>query len=591
MTELSSASPAPRHTVIVGGVAGGMSTATRLRRRDEHAQITVIERSGHVSFANCGLPYYLGGVIDNRKDLLLQTPESLYERFRLDVLTSTEVTAIDRGARELVVRDRRTGDERRMGYDALVLSPGAEPVVLPIPGIERALSLRTVEDTDRIYDAVAGCAEGSSAVIAGGGFIGVEVAENLSRRGLRVNLVEYGPQIMGPLDPEMAAIVEKRLVDHGVTVHTAIGLAAVGDRDVTLTDGSTLPADLVIAAAGVRPATGFAAAAGLETLANGALVVDRSWRTTDPLIFAVGDAVAAPDFLTGDPVVVPLAQTANRDGRLVADVISGDDVAMPDTFGTSVLGIFGLQVASTGWTEKRLIAADIPHQVIATHPVNHAGYYPGATGLSAKLLVGTGEFHGKDLRDRILGAQIVGEAGADKRIDIIATAMQSGRRASELRELELAYAPQFSSAKDPVNMLGYVADNLRTERTELVTWDEVGAVVEGNLSASDPRGLAHAVLVDVRTTSEFAAGSIPGAKNIPLDGLRDHLDQVRDLTGMGEGQRPLVVFCQVGQRGHVAESILRAAGFPAVYNLTGGYRTWTDGQRTHGSLGGVAASR
>ncbi|WP_297008011.1 FAD-dependent oxidoreductase [uncultured Corynebacterium sp.] len=558
------------HTVIVGGVAGGMSTATRLRRRDEHARITVIEKSGHVSFANCGLPYYIGGVIGDRADLLLQTPASLHERFRLDVHVNTEVTAIDRVAHTLDVTDLATGRRRQVSYDRLVLSPGASPVVLPVPGIERALSLRTVEDTDRIHDAVADLAPGAHVVVAGGGFIGIEVAENLAHRGLEVTVVEYGPQIMGPLDPEIAAVVERRLVGHGVRVLTGTGVTAVGEEAVTLSDGTTLPAALVIAAAGVRPATGFAADAGLETLADGALVVDRTWRTTDPDIFAVGDATATPDFLTGDPVVVPLAQTANRDGRLVADIIVGDDITLPATYGTSVMGVFGLQVASTGWTEKRLVAAGVPHQAIATHPADHAGYYPGASTLSMKLLVGTGGFRGSDLRDRILGAQVVGEHGADKRIDVIATAMQSGRRASELLDLELAYAPQFGSAKDPVNMVGYVADNLRTGRTDLVTWSRIGE-------------LPDAALLDVRSAGEFAGGSLPGAVNIPLDELRDRLEEVRALCAGGHGGhggdvRPLVVFCQVGQRGHVAESLLRGEGFVEVRNLTGGYRTWCDGQ-------------
>ncbi|WP_291474704.1 FAD-dependent oxidoreductase [Corynebacterium sp.] len=556
------------HTVIVGGVAGGMSTATRLRRRDEHARITVLEKSGHVSFANCGLPYYIGGVIEGREKLLLQTPASLHERFRLDVHVNTEVTAIDREAHALDVTDLTTGASRRIRYDRLVLSPGASPVELPVPGIGRALSLRTVEDTDRIHDAVAGLAPGVPGVIVGGGFIGIEVAENLAHRGLKVTVVEYGPQIMGPLDPEIAAVVEQRLVDRGVRVLTGTGVTAVGEDSVTLSDGTDLPADLVITAAGVRPATGFAADAGLEVLADGALVVDRTWRTSDPDIFAVGDATATPDFLTGDPVVVPLAQTANRDGRLVADIIAGDEVTLPATYGTSVMGVFGLQVASTGWSEKRLIAAGVPHQAIATHPADHAGYYPGAATLSMKLLVGTGDFRGEDLRDRILGAQVVGGHGVDKRIDIIATAMQSGRRASELLDLELAYAPQFGSAKDPVNMLGYVADNLRTGRTDLVTWSSIGDIPD-------------AVLLDVRSPAEFAGGSLPGAVNVPLDDLRDRLAEVRDLCAGTSGagtQRPLVVFCQVGQRGHVAESLLRGEGFGPVYNLTGGYRTWCDGQ-------------
>ncbi|WP_066588084.1 FAD-dependent oxidoreductase [Corynebacterium provencense] len=586
----------PHHTVIVGGVAGGMSAATRLRRRDEHARITVIEKSGHVSFANCGLPYYIGGVIRGREQLLLQTPESLHRRFNLDVLVNTEVTALHADAHEVEVVDLTTGRRRTVRYDSLLLAPGAAPFVPEIPGIGRALVLRTVEDTDRIHAEVSSLPHGAPVVVAGGGFIGIEVAENLVHRGLEVTVVEHGNQIMGPLDPEMASIVEQHLRDHGVRVLTSAGVTAVGADDVTLEDGTSLPAAAVIMAAGVRPATAFAVEAGLETLPGGALVVDRHWCTSAPDVYAVGDAVAAPDFLTGDPVVVPLAQTANRDGRYVADIIAdqtagAEDVAgsagapgagrsrsreMPDTFGTSVMGVFGLQVASTGWSQKKLVAAGVPHRVIATHPSDHAGYYPGSQTLSVKMTVGSGAFRGEDLTDRILGAQIVGGAGADKRIDVIATAMQSGRSAPDLADLELAYAPQFGSAKDPVNMLGYVADNLRTGRTELVTWEDVDKIVTGTA----PEDLTDAVLVDVRTPGEFASGSVPSAVNIPLDELRGRLDELRELSEGTQGPRPTVVFCQVGQRGHVAESLLRGEGFTRVYNLTGGYRTWSDGQRS-----------
>ncbi|MBM6545012.1 FAD-dependent oxidoreductase [Janibacter sp. YIM B02568] len=537
-------------TVIIGGVAGGMSAATRLRRLDEQAEIVVLERSGHVSFANCGLPYHVGGVIEQRDSLLLQTPESLAARFRLDVRVGTEVTAIERDRQVVEVRDTRTGETSELAYDRLVLAPGARPVRPPIPGIERALSLRDVEDTDAMVAATAGA---QTAVVIGGGFIGIEMAENLHRRGLRVVVVEAADQVMAPLDPEMAAPVHAVLREAGVDLRLGEQVTAIGAKGVTLASGEELPADLVVAAIGVRPDSTLAEAAGLEVGERGGIVVDEHHRTSDPFVYAVGDAVEKRDALDGSEVLVPLANTANLQGRRVADHIAGLPGRGRPVLGTAIVGVLGLQVATTGWNEKRLRAAGRAYRAIHTHPASHAGYYPGADQLAIKLLVDPES-------DAILGAQAVGRSGADKRIDVIATAMTGGLTASALADLELAYAPQFGSAKDPVNMLGHIADNLRAGTTRSVQWHEVAGLQDEGVS-----------LVDVRTPGEFAQGSLPGAVNLPLDEIRERADE------LPEG--PLVVTCAVGQRGHAATRLLTQLGRD-VRNLDGGHRTWLAGQAT-----------
>ena len=537
--------------VIVGGVAGGMSAATRLRRLNEDAQIVVFERGAHVSFANCGLPYYAGGVIGEREALLLQTPESLAARFELDVRVRTEVTSIDPDARTVTVRDLVTGVEAVETYDELVLSPGASPIVPDLPGVDRALVLRDVEDVDRLVAALDSTAR--SAVIVGAGFIGIELAENLRRRDLDVTVVELADQVLAPLDPEMAAPVADELRSNGVRIELGTQVTSIGADDVTLADGRVLPADVVVMAIGVRPESALAVAAGIETGPRGGIAVDEKMRTSAEHVYAVGDAVEKLDAISGQPGLVPLANPANRQGRLVADVISGLPVRPRPVVGTAIVGVFSLMAAAVGWNEKRLHAAGRPYRAIHTHPQSHAGYYPGAQGMSLKLLVDPDT-------DAILGAQGVGGDGVDKRIDVIATAMVGGIAASELADLELAYAPQFGSAKDPVNMLGYIADNLRVGTAATIQWHELDA--------------AGAVLVDVRTPSEFAAGSIPGAVNIELDALRS---RAAELPG-GE----IVVTCQVGQRGHTAARILRQLGRD-VRNLDGGYRTWLAG-RAHVDL-------
>jgi NADPH-dependent 2,4-dienoyl-CoA reductase/sulfur reductase-like enzyme/rhodanese-related sulfurtransferase len=532
-------------TVIVGGVAGGMSAATRLRRLDESAEIVVLERSGHVSFANCGLPYYVGGVITDRNSLLLQTPASLKARFGLDVRVNSEVVGIDRAAKTVTVTNLVDASSYTESYDTLILAPGAAPFVPPIPGAERALTLRNIADVDAMAAAV-GDGRPRTAVIMGGGFIGVELAENLVHKGFEVTIVELADQLLAPLDVEMAALVEKKLIANGVRVVTGASVSAIDESSVTLSDGSTLATGLVIAAIGVRPETSLAQAAGLELGERGGILVDEQQRTSDPSIFAVGDAVVKRDVITGAQALVPLAGPANRHGRLVADVIAGRPAAAKPVLGTAVVGVFGLIAAATGWTEKRARAAGRAIRVIHTHPANHAGYYPGAESMSLKLVVDAET-------DAILGAQGIGGSGVDKRIDVIATAIRGGITASELVDLELSYAPQFSSAKDPVNMLGYIAENLRDGLTETVQWHELEAERTGGVQ-----------LIDVRTPGEFAAGGIPGAINIPVDELRDRLDEVAD---------DLIVHCQVGLRGYLAARTLAQTG-RRVRNLDGGYRTW-----------------
>lgn len=533
--------------VIIGGVAGGMSAATRARRLLPEAEIVVVERSGHVSFANCGLPYYVGGVIEQRSSLLLQTPQSLAARFGLDVRVGHEVVGVDASERTVEVRELASGASTTMAYDALVLSPGATPVRPPIPGIERALTLRDIEDTDALAAAIAGAGR---AVVIGGGFIGVELAENLRHAGLSVDLVEATEQVLAPLDPEMASPVHARMREHGVGLHLRSQVVAIDAEGVELHDGRRLDADLMVAAIGVRPDTRLAALAGLMVGERGGIVVDEHGRTSDPHIYAVGDAVEKTDAHDGSAVLVPLANTANLQGRRVADVIAGRPGAMRPVQGTAIVGVFGLQVATTGWNEKRLRASGRPYRAIHTHPLDHAGYFPGAATMSLKLLVDPES-------DAILGAQGVGSAGVDKRLDVIATAMRGGLRARELADLELSYAPQFGSAKDAVNMLGYVDENLADEVTHSIQWHELPAALAGG-----------ATLIDVRSASEHAAGAIPGAVLLPVDELRSRLG---DVTS-----NDVIVHCAVGVRGHVAAMMLAAPG-RRVRNLDGGYKTWAAG--------------
>lgn len=539
--------------VVIGGVAGGMSTATRLRRLDADASIVVLERSGHVSYANCGLPYYAGGVIEDRDALLLQTPERLHDRFRLDVRVRSEALAIDPVARTVRVRRTDTGTEYVEPYDTLVLSTGAAPFVPDLPGVERALTLRTVEDVDRIAAAVDGAA---TAVIVGGGFIGVELAENLQHRGLAITLVELADQVLPPFDPELASLITDELEQHGIDVRLGTALAAVGAHHVELTDGSVVPADLVVLAIGVRPDTRLAAAAGLEIGPRGGIVVDDGLRTSDPHILAVGDATEKVDALSGDQTLVPLANLANRQGRRAADSIAGRAGRFGPAQGTAIVQVLSLVAATTGANEKRLRASGRRFRAIHTHPGSHAGYYPGTQTMALKLLV--------DLdTDRILGAQAVGHDGVDKRIDVLATAIAAGMTASDLADLELAYAPPFGSAKDPINMLGYIAENLRDGLVSTVQWYDI-----------TPARKDAFLVVDVRSADERARGAVPGAVHIPVDELRERRSELG-----GPGDHHIVVYCEVGQRAHVAATLLGGLGY-TVSSIDGGWQTWQAGHRS-----------
>jgi NADPH-dependent 2,4-dienoyl-CoA reductase/sulfur reductase-like enzyme/rhodanese-related sulfurtransferase len=545
-------------TVIVGAVAGGMSAAARLRRLLPDEDIVVFDRGEYASYANCGLPYHIGGVIAERDDLFVQTPQSLRARLNLDVRLRSDVLAIDRDRRIVRVRDLDRDVTYDQPYDRLVLSPGAAPFVPPLPGIERAMPLRTVTDADRLQ-AVLAQRRPRTAVVVGGGFIGVEAAENLRRRGLAVALVELDRQVLAPLDPELAEAVHDRLRNNGVTLYLGTGLGKVLPDAIELADGRTVDADLVLLAIGVRPEVDLARDAGLTIGPRGGIAVNDRLRTNDPDIYAVGDAVEKTDAIGAGPALIPLANTANRQGRLAADAIAGLPTALGGRLGTAIVEVFGLTVAVTGWNEKRLRAAGRAYRSVHTHPASHAGYYPGAEPMTLKLL-----FDPDD--GTILGAQAVGGAGVDKRIDVIATAIRGGLRADELADLELAYAPQYGSAKDPVNVLGYIADNVLAGTERTAQWHEVDEMVSAGLT-----------LVDVRTPAEYADGHISGAVNVPLDGLREHLAELPD----GD----LLVYCRTGQRSHTAASLLRGQR-SAVVNLDGGYLTWLAGTRaedaTHG---------
>ena len=533
--------------LVIGGVAGGMSAATRLRRLDADVEIVVLEKSGHVSYANCGLPYYVGGVIEEEEDLLLQTPASLHARFRLDVRILSEVTSISRSEKKVFIENLLTGEEYELSYDKLILSPGASPVVPPIPGVERALTLRTVEDVERIVNRVD--QKPATAVVIGGGFIGVEIAENLVHRGIKTSVIEATDQVLAPLDPEMASLVAKEMIAHGVDLLLGVSANFIGPHSVSLSDDSEIPAELVILAIGVRPEIGLAKAAGIEIGSRNGIHVDDFNRTSDPDIYAVGDAAEKIDSLDGSATLVPLANIANRHGRIVADHINGRVVRPVTTIGTAIVKVFDLMIATTGWNEKRLLAAKRTHLIVHSHPNSHAGYYPDAKQMTLKLIF-------EPMTGEILGAQGVGIEGVDKRIDVIATAMRGSITAPELADLELAYAPPFGSAKDPVNMLGYMAENLISGLIETSQWNKIDDLVE--------RGY---VLLDVRSLGEYQRGSIPGAINIPVDEIRERIHEIQGKN--------LLVHCQVGQRGHTASLLLKEMGFNAV-NLDGGYLTWSN---------------
>ena len=536
-----------KRIVVIGGVAGGMSAATRLRRLDAEAEIIVLEKSGYVSYANCGLPYYVGGVIEEENDLLLQTPASLHARFRLDVRVLTEALSIDPAKKEVQVQSLESGNKYSLAYDKLVLSPGASPIVPPIPGVERALTLRTVEDVERIVAQV--MAKPQSAVVIGGGFIGVEIAENLIHKDITTSVIEASDQVLAPLDPEMATLVAKEMRLQKVDLRLGVSVTAINPRTVTLSDGTDLPAELVILAIGVRPDISLAKNAGLETGTRNGIKVDEFNRTSNKDIYAIGDVAEKTDALDGEATLVPLANIANRHGRVVADHINGRAVRPVKTIGTAIVKVFDLMIATTGWNEKRLKVSGRSYTSIHSHPNSHAGYYPDAKQMTLKLIFDptTGE---------ILGAQGVGIEGVDKRIDVIATAIRGDITAPELADLELAYAPPFGSAKDPVNMLGYMAENVISGLIETAQWNQI----------EEFRSKGYE-LIDVRTEAEFDRGTIPGAINMPVDSIRERKSEITNKN--------LLITCQVGQRGHTASLLLKELGFNAV-NLDGGYLLWSN---------------
>ena len=534
-----------KRVVIIGGVAGGMSAAARLRRLNAEVEIVILEKSGHVSYANCGLPYFIGGVIQNEESLLLQTPESLYKRFRLDVRVHSEVESIDRTKKTVTVKSSDSTYE--LSYDKLILSPGASPIRPNLPGVERAMTLRNIEDVEAISERVG--RNPKSAVIIGGGFIGVELAENLWHRGIPTAIVEATSQVLAPLDPEMATFVEAEIVKHGVSLYLGNSVTHINPESVTLANGEQIPAEIVIVAIGVRPDTSLAVVAQLAIGVRGGIAVNGFNQTSDPDIYAIGDVAEKKDALYGDATLIPLANIANRHGRTVADHIAGKKVRPVDSQGTAIVKVFDLTIATSGWNEKRLVAAGRAFLAIHNHPASHAGYYPGAEGMSLKLLV-------DPVSQAILGVQGVGREGVDKRIDVIATAMRGGITAPELADLELAYAPPFSSAKDPVNMLGYIAENVLSGLTPTAQWYEV----EENVAAGYS-------ILDVRTAGEVDRGTLPGAINIPIDEIRERKAE------LPAGK--LLVTCQVGQRGHAATRLLRELGYEAI-NLDGGYMTWSN---------------
>ncbi|HBL83363.1 MAG: pyridine nucleotide-disulfide oxidoreductase [Clostridiales bacterium GWF2_38_85] len=549
--------------VIVGGVAGGATAAARLRRLNEDANIIMFERDEYISFANCGLPYYIGGVIKERDSLLVQTVEGMTKRFNLDIRNLTEVVAVDRNKKTVTVYDKQKQHTYEESFDVLILSPGAKPIKPPINGIqdaERVLVLRNIPDTDKIKAVVAENKPGT-AVVIGGGFIGIEMAENLCDLGIKVTLVEKLPQVLRPIDFEMAQFVHQELNTHGVDLILGDGISEFKDngRTVVLESGKTVANDLVILAIGVVPENTLAKSAALALGPRGHIKTNDKLQTLDAEtggvvedIYAIGDAIEVVDRIDGSPTAIPLAWPANRQGRLVADHISGRPISYGGSLGTAVAKVFDLTIASTGNNESQLKAKKIPYLAIHAHRANHASYYPGATNIALKLL-----FSPED--GRILGAQAVGRDGTEKRIDVISTVIRLDGTVRELPDLELCYAPPYSSAKDPVNILGYIASNTLDGEYKFVHYNEIDDIVKNG-----------GYLLDVRTELEFEAGHINGSVNIPLDDLRSRMSEITLAM-----EKPMYVTCQAGLRAHVAIMQLKVAGFSNIYNLSGGYLTYS----------------
>ena len=541
--------------LIIGGVAGGATVAARLRRMDEKANIILFERGKYVSYANCGLPYYIGDTINNREKLFVQTAKGFTDRFRIDIRTEQEVTAIRPDKKEVEIKNLSTGETYTETYDKLVLSPGAEPLRPGIEGIgsKKIFTLRNVPDTDTIKNYV-NTENPKRAIVVGGGFIGLEMAENLHDLGIQVDVVEMANQVMAPLDFSMAAIVHRQLTDKGVGLHLEDGVSRFEEKDggvtVHLRSGKQIATDMVLLSIGVRPETKLAKDAGLAIGERGGIAVNDYMQTSDADIYALGDAVEVRHLVTGQPALIPLAGPANKQGRIVADnIVFGNKKKYPGSIGTSIAKVFDLTVAAAGANAKLLQQNNIPYISSYTHGASHAGYYPGAVPLSIKILFAPEN-------GKLLGAQIVGFNGVDKRIEMLAQVIQRGGTVHDLAELEHAYAPPYSSAKDPVNMAGFVAENILNKKSRIIQWRELAELP------------ADTIRIDVRTHDEYKLGTIPGCINIPVDELREHLDELPK-------EKPIVVTCAVGLRGYLAYRILVQNGFKHVRNLSGGYKTWS----------------
>lgn len=541
--------------LIIGGVAGGATVAARLRRMDEKANIILFERGKYVSYANCGLPYYIGDTINNREKLFVQTAKGFTDRFRIDIRTEQEVTAIRPDKKEVEIKNLSTGETYTETYDKLVLSPGAEPLRPSIEGIgsKKIFTLRNVPDTDTIKNYV-NTENPKRAIVVGGGFIGLEMAENLHDLGIQVDVVEMANQVMAPLDFSMAAIVHRQLTDKGVGLHLEDGVSRFEEKDggvtVHLRSGKQIATDMVLLSIGVRPETKLAKDAGLAIGERGGITINDYMQTSDANIYALGDAVEVRHLVTGQPALIPLAGPANKQGRIVADnIVFGNKEKYPGSIGTSIAKVFDLTVAAAGANAKLLQRNNIPYISSYTHGASHAGYYPGAVPLSIKILFAPEN-------GKLLGAQIVGFNGVDKRIEMLAQVIQRGGTVHDLAELEHAYAPPYSSAKDPVNMAGFVAENILNKKSRIIQWRELAELP------------ADTIRIDVRTHDEYKLGTIPGFINIPVDELREHLDELPK-------EKPIVVTCAVGLRGYLAYRILVQNGFKHVRNLSGGYKTWS----------------
>lgn len=538
--------------VIIGGVAGGATAAARIRRRNEHAEIIVFEKSGYISYANCGLPYYIGDVITDPEELTLQTPESFFRRFRIHMKIHHEVVSIHPDRKTVSVKNLETGEAFEESYDKLILSPGAKPAQPRLPGVgmDQLFTLRTVEDTFRIKEYITKN-HPKSVVLAGGGFIGLELAENLRELGMEVTIVQRPRQLMTPFDPDMASMIHSEMRKHGIKRVLGYTVEGFMKKDhgveVLLKDNPSLRADMVILAIGVTPDTVLAKEAGLELGIKGSIVVNDRMETSVPDIYAAGDAVQVKHYVTGEDTLISLAGPANKQGRIIADNICGDDSRYPGSQGSSVIKVFDMTAATTGINETNARRAGLQVDTVILSPMSHAGYYPGGKVMTMKVVF-------EKATCRLLGAQIIGYEGVDKRIDVLATAIHAGMKATQLKDLDLAYAPPYSSAKDPVSMAGFMIDNITKEILKQWHLEDMDAVLKEE----------GAVLLDVRTVQEYSRGHISGFINIPLDELREHIHEI-------EKGKPVYLICQSGLRSYIASRILEGYGYE-TYNFSGGFR-------------------